>query len=162
MSPSAPPRVTQRDLARLAKVSHTTVSLALRDHPSIPAETRARITGLARKHRYQPDPMLAALNAYRVSRTPSRFQGTIAWLTNFETAGAWRGMIQAEGYFLGAQEQAQRLGYKLEEFWLGDPLLTARRATHVLQARGVRGLSVAQRARAAALLPLRGGNFWRR
>ena len=112
MSPSAPPRVTQRDLARLAKVSHTTVSLALRNHPSIPAQTRARITRLARKHRYQPDPMLDALNAYRVSRTPARFQGTIAWLTNFETAGAWRGMIQAEGYFLGAQEQAQRLGYK--------------------------------------------------
>ena len=143
MSPSAPPRVTQRDLARLAKVSHTTVSLALRNHPSIPAQTRARITRLARKHRYQPDPMLDALNAYRVSRTPARFQGTIAWLTNFETAGAWRGMIQAEGYFLGAQEQAQRLGYKLEEFWLGDPLLTARRSTHVLQARGVRGLIVA-------------------
>ena len=152
MIPSAPPRVTQRDLARLAKVSHTTVSLALRDHPSIPAETRARIAGLARKHRYRPDPMLAALNAYRVNRTPSRFQGTLAWVTSFETAGAWRGMIQAEGYFLGAEAQAGRLGYKLEEFWIGDPKLSARRATQVLQARGVRGLVVAP-------LPVAHGNL---
>ncbi len=143
MPPASPVRITQRELARLASVSHTTVSLALRGHPSIPAETRARIAELARKHRYQPDPMLAALNAYRVSRTPSRFQGTLGWLTRFESPAAWRGMIQAEGYFLGAEAQAQRLGYKLEEFWIGDPKLTAQRATHVLQSRGVRGLIVA-------------------
>lgn len=136
-------RVTQRDLARLARVSHTTVSLALRNHPSIPPATRARIAELARKHRYQPDPMLAALNAYRVRRAPSRFQGTLAWVTSFANPGAWRAMIQAEGYFLGAQARAERLGYKLEEFWIADPTLSARRATQVLQSRGVRGLIVA-------------------
>ena len=152
MNPSGPTRVTQRDLARLARVSHTTVSLALRDHPSIPPETRTRIAALARQHRYQPDPMLAALNAYRVSRTPARFQGTLVWLTSFATPSAWRGMIQAEGYFVGAQAQAGHLGYKLEEFWLGDPALTARRATHVLQARGVRGIVVAP-------LPVAHGNL---
>lgn len=143
MNPAGPARVTQRDLARLARVSHTTVSLALRDHPSIPMATRRRIAELARRHRYQPDPMLAALNAYRVSRTPSRFQGTLAWLTSFDTPQAWRGMIQAEGYFLGARAQAERLGYKLDEFWIGDPELTARRAAEVLQSRGVRGVIVA-------------------
>ncbi|MBI5693171.1 MAG: LacI family DNA-binding transcriptional regulator [Verrucomicrobia bacterium] len=140
---TALPRVTQRDLARLARVSHTTVSLALRDHPSIPAATRDRIHALARRHHYRPDPMLSALNAYRVNRRPSRFQGTLAWLTSFETRAAWRGMIQAEGYFLGAREQAERLGYQLDEFWIGDPTLSARRATEVLRSRGVRGLIVA-------------------
>ncbi|MSU49541.1 MAG: LacI family transcriptional regulator [Opitutus sp.] len=143
MSPSVAPRVTQRELARLARVSHTTVSLALREHPSIPPATRARIAALARKHRYRPDPMLAALNAYRVNRTPSRFQGTLAWLTSFATPRAWRDMVQAEGYFFGAQAQAQRLGYKLEEYWIADPALSARRSSEVLQARGVRGVIVA-------------------
>lgn len=143
MTPSAPMRVTQRELARLAKVSHTTVSLSLRDHPSIPAETRARIAALARQHRYRPDPMLAALNAYRLSRAPSRFQGTLVWLTSFDSAGGWRSMVQAEGYFLGAQAQAERLGYRLEEFWISEPKLTARRATQVLLSRGVHGLVVA-------------------
>ncbi len=143
MNPAGAARVTQRELARLARVSHTTVSLALRDHPSIPAATRRRIAELARRHHYQPDPMLAALNAYRVNRAPSHFQGTLAWLTSFDTPQAWRGMIQAEGYFLGAQAQAARLGYKLDEFWLGDPALTARRASEVLLSRGVRGLIVA-------------------
>jgi LacI family transcriptional regulator len=48
--------------------------------------------------------------------------------------------------------QAQKLGYKLEEFWIGDPSLTAQRATHVLQARGVRGIVVAP-------LPVAHGNL---
>jgi LacI family transcriptional regulator len=63
--------ITQRDLAKMAGVSHTTVSLALRQHPSISDETRARILKLAHKLSYRPDPMLAALNAYRVKRAPA-------------------------------------------------------------------------------------------
>jgi LacI family transcriptional regulator len=152
MTTSPTSRVTQRDLARLAKVSHTTVSLALRHHPSIPPATRDRIAALARRHRYQPDPMFAALNAYRVNRAPAFFQGTLVWLTSFATPGGWRSMVQAEGYFLGAQAQAQRLGYRLEEFWIVDPKVTARRATQVLQSRGVRGLIVAP-------LPVAHGNL---
>jgi len=154
MNPAGPARVTQRDLARLARVSHTTVSLALRDHPSIPVATRRRIAELARRHGYQPDPMLTALNAYRVSRAPSRFQGTLAWVTSFNAPHAWRDMIQAEGYFLGAQAQAERLGYRLDEFWIGDPALTARRASEVLQSRGVRGVIVAPLPVAHGELPL--------
>ena len=36
-------RKTLTDIARIAKVSHVTVSLALRAHPRIPATPRARI-----------------------------------------------------------------------------------------------------------------------
>jgi LacI family transcriptional regulator len=159
MSNRSSVRITQRDLARLARVSHTTVSLALRNHPSIPVETRARIAALAQKHKYRPDPMLAALNAYRLGRTSASFQGTLAWVTSFQTPTAWRSMIQAEGYFLGAAARAQQLGYKLEEFWLSDPQLTARRATEVLRARSIRGLIVAPLPVAHGDLGLRWNEF---
>ena len=152
MTTSPTSRVTQRDFARLAKVSHATVSLALRHLPSIPPATRDRIAALARRRRYQPDPMLAALKACRVSRAPARFQGTLVWLTSFVTPGGWQSLVQAEDYLLGAQAQAQRLGYRLEEFWIADPKVTARRATQVLQSRGVRGLIVAP-------LPVAHGNL---
>src|SRR5687768_14253018 len=98
-------RVTQRELARLASVSHTTVSLALRNHPSIPPETRERIAKLAQRHHYRPDPALSALNAYRVNRAAPRFHGTLGWLTCFPTPHGWRDMIQAEGYFDGARDK---------------------------------------------------------
>ena len=53
-------RVTLSDIAKEAKVHVTTVSLALRDHPRIPAETKQRIKDLAKKMGYAPDPILSA------------------------------------------------------------------------------------------------------
>ena len=40
--PASPNRVTLRDVARAAGCHFSTVSLALRDHPRLPVETRAR------------------------------------------------------------------------------------------------------------------------
>lgn len=120
-----------------------TVSLALRGHPSIPAATRARIVKLAEQHHYRPDPALAALNAYRVNRAAACFHGTLAWVTAFPTRDGWKNMIQTSGYFEGAARRADQLGYRLEEFWIAEPGLSAKRATQILLARGIRGLVVA-------------------
>lgn len=152
-------RLTQRDLARLARVSHTTVSLALRGHPSIPAETRQHILNLAERHHYRPDPALAALNAYRIHRATPSFHGLLAWLTCFPSPTGWRGMIQAEGYFLGAREKAERLGYRLEEIWAAEPGLTSKRLTQILLARGVQGLIVAPLPQAHGEIPLEWKHF---
>jgi len=54
-------QVTVRDLARLAGVSAATVSRALRDHPRISTQTRARIKALARRVGYRPNPRARAL-----------------------------------------------------------------------------------------------------
>lgn len=136
-------QVSQRGLARIAGVSAMTVSLALRGHPSIPAATRARIVKLAEQHHYRPDPALAALNAYRVNQAAACFHGTLAWVTAFPTREGWKNMIQTSGYFEGASRRADQLGYRLEEFWIAEPALNAKRATQILLARGIRGLVVA-------------------
>lgn len=120
-----------------------TISLALRDHPSISASRRAQIRKLAKKHGYQPDPALAALNAYRINNRAKRYQGALAWLTSFPSADGWRCMIHAEGYYNGACKRAAELGYQVEPFWVGEPGLSAKRAAQVLLARGVQGLIVA-------------------
>ena len=69
MVPEAPApdgeRVTLRDIARRAGVSHMTVSRALRNEGSISAERRAEIMRIAREMGYEPDPFLSALVAYR-------------------------------------------------------------------------------------------------
>ena len=136
-------RISQRDLARMAGVSHTTISLALRNDPSISKELRNRIQSIAAQHNYQPDPALAVLNAYRLGKNITPFQGNIAWIINFEHKEDWRRMLQTEGYFEGARKRAQELGYNLEEFWIGAPDLTPKRATQILATRGVRGIIVA-------------------
>jgi DNA-binding LacI/PurR family transcriptional regulator len=48
-------RVSIKDIARAAGVSHSTVSRALRDSPLVKAETRSRIQDLAREMGYSPD-----------------------------------------------------------------------------------------------------------
>jgi LacI family transcriptional regulator len=44
-----------RELARIANLSPSAVSLALRDSPKISVSTRDRVRKLAEQHSYQPD-----------------------------------------------------------------------------------------------------------
>ena len=73
-------RVTLKDIARETGVSHVTVSLALRHHSSIPAATRERIQAAALRLGYRPDPVLAALNTYRLASHSTPYQGNLAWI----------------------------------------------------------------------------------
>ena len=132
-------RVTQSAIAKKAKVSQVTVSLALRDHPSIPESTRIRIKGIADNLGYHPDPMLSSLVAYRQLKKPASFQGVLAWVTNYPTENGWYGGQQV-GYFMGAQQRANQLGYKLETFWLRQPKLNQNAAARILSSRSISGL----------------------
>lgn len=112
-------RVTQGDVARVAGVHSTTVSLALRDSPALPPETRLRIKKLALEMGYFPDPMLQALVSYREACRGDRPLRTIAVLTNGPTEWGWRDCAPHEEAFVGMQHRAQELGFALEHFWLG-------------------------------------------
>lgn len=54
-------RVSIRDIARLAEVSHSTVSRALGDSPLVSSETKARIQRLAQEMGYSPDAQARSL-----------------------------------------------------------------------------------------------------
>lgn len=55
-----------RDVARLAEVSHQTVSRVLNDHPSIRPETRARVESAIAQLGYQPNQAARALATQRM------------------------------------------------------------------------------------------------
>ena len=55
------PRVSIKDIARAADVSHSTVSRALSDSPLVSAETKARVQHLAREMGYSPDAQARSL-----------------------------------------------------------------------------------------------------
>ena len=136
------PRVTLREVAAKAGVHHTTASRALKNDPRVQADTLAKIRSIAEEMGYMPDPMLASLNAYRHASRVSPYHGTIAWITNFPRRDGWRESSCYELYFQGAREQLMRHGYQLEEFWLRETDLSARRASQVLLHRGIRGLLI--------------------
>lgn len=133
--------MTVRDIALKAGVHFTTVSRALSRHPSIPLQTCKRIRKIADKMGYVPDPMLSALNAYRVQQQAPTYHGNIAWVTNAATRDGWATLSETfRIYQVGARLRANELGYNLEEFWLREPGLTWKRSSDILAARNIRGL----------------------
>ncbi len=136
-------RVTLAEVARQAGVHRTTVSLALRNHPSLPAATRDRLQALAREMGYRPDPALQALLAYRRHARPQREVPPIAYLTHWDTRWGWTQPRAQARFHAGAASKAFQLGYSLEHFWLGEPNLTHQRMSDILFARGITGLIVA-------------------
>ena len=99
--PSNRIRSTLRDVALAAGCHYSTVSLALRDHPRIPSETKSRIREAAKRLGYRPDPALAALSAYRTIKHPARGQTVVAWLTNYATESGWKESACNIDYFEG-------------------------------------------------------------
>jgi LacI family transcriptional regulator len=135
--------VTQTDVARVAGVHNTTVSLALRNSPLIPAETRKRIRAVAAEMGYCPDPALRALVAYRNSRRDKHQFSTLAYVTNWESKWGWQDLPAQAQLFAGAQRRATEIGFQLEHLWLGEPGMSQRRLSDMLLHRGITGVLLA-------------------
>ena len=136
-------RVTIRDVAAVAGVHFTTVSLALRGSGQLPQATRERIQKVAEEMGYRPDPMLAALNVYRRAKRPPRYQATIAWINNWPQREALHANLGFREYYEGAKQRAEQIGYVLEEFWLREPGMTPERLTAILRARNIEAILLA-------------------
>lgn len=147
-------RITLRDIAARCDISATAVSLALRNHPSIPESTRERVRGVATALNYRPDPALAALNHYRHQRSSSAEGYVLAYVTCFEKRNGWQQSPFFRRVYRGAFAQAGTLGYRMEHFWLSEPGLTGERFAHVLEARGIRGMVIAPMPLPASSLEL--------
>lgn len=130
-------------IAREAKVHVTTVSLALRSHPSIPLVTRDRIQTIARSLGYRPDPVLSSLVAYRQGMKPASKAASIAYLTAGPSREQWRTEPALVEIYRGASQRADQHGYRLEEFWVHEPGITPRRWSQIFLARGIESILIA-------------------
>lgn len=139
-------RVTLRDVARASGVHLATVSRALRNDSQVGKATAAEVRRIAEQMGYRPDPMLAALSAYRSQTKKQAYHATIAWVTNDYTRDGWS-CTTFDIYFKAARERAAEMGYQLEEFWLREPGITPKRASSILRSRGITGLILAPQPR---------------
>jgi LacI family transcriptional regulator len=138
----SPGRVTLRDVAAKVGVSHVTVSLALRNHPSIPLARREQVKRVAEQMGYRPDPLLSSLVVYRHGKRPVQVQSSLVWLNHWDQPERLRGQHREfDAYWRGATAAAERFGYHLEEIrWTAD--ITAQRFERILLTRGVRGVLI--------------------
>jgi LacI family transcriptional regulator len=135
--------VRLQDIADAAGVSRAAVSMALRNHASISVATRTRIQELARKLGYQPNPLVSALMSYqRTTQARRATHLTLAMVLNFSRRGDWRSYV-SDDLISSAAARAGQLGYRLEEFWLGDLKMSPQRLSSVLYQRSTPGVIVA-------------------
>lgn len=133
------PRISMRDIAKMAGVSHSTVSLALKNHPRISEEVKQRIRKLCEEVGYRPDPMLAALAHYRLTKSEMPISSGIAWINAWPKPEDLRKHREFDFYWKGAYAAADKFGYRLEEFQLGRDM-SPHRLHQILATRGIRGL----------------------
>ena len=132
--------ITLRDIAERAGVHLSTVSLALKNSPHLPIETRTRLQALSKKLGYRPNPLVSALMAQRGRRRDARVRSAIAYLLVYPKEFAWRENPLHQSIYEGAKERAEEFGFNVSTFDLSDGQLTVDRLETILAARGITGL----------------------
>ena len=118
-------RPTLKDVAREAGFHVTTISLALRNHPSIPDATRTKIKAIADRLGYEVNPVFHALSRFRKSGRVRAPAPRIAYIENFGAGTGLTRPVYAEQILEGARRQAGVLGYDLDVLSLGEDDLDA-------------------------------------
>ena len=133
---------TMAEVAKACGVSKNTVSLALRGSPRISEVTRGRIEETARALGYRLNPTVAHLMAeLRQNRSPG-FQATLAIINAHESRDAFIDHPTIPVYVAGCRERAKQLGYRLDEFWLHEPMMPVARWLSIFRTRTIRGVVI--------------------
>jgi DNA-binding LacI/PurR family transcriptional regulator len=142
------------DIARHIGVDRSTVSLALRQQPRIPAATQARVAAAAASLGYTPDPLLGAFNLHRVTRRAAPAGLAIALVSDLPSRRELERSDLHREVLAGARTAAGRLGFAVTVLFTGAGHLPPRRLDQVLRARGIPGVIVAGCRLSTTALPL--------
>ena len=133
---------TLRTIAQMAKVSKTTVSLCLRDHPRIRPEVRQRIQRLAAEAGYRPNALVANLFAQLRTNKTATYQSTLGLLCVAKNPAELETVHTFRSWIAGCRARATEQGYGFDQLWLYEPGITPARLVEILDARNIRGLAV--------------------
>jgi LacI family transcriptional regulator len=129
-----------RHLAKLAGLSASAVSLALRDSPKISAATKKKVRQLADKAGYKPDAKVVAMMTHLRKPRAIRQQACFGVISFYDTLRPWERSQHLTRIHQGMTRRADELGYRLEPLFLRAPGMTHRRFSDILDARGIDGL----------------------
>lgn len=132
---------TLRTLAAELGLSAATVSEALRESPRVKPETRRRVQEAAARAGYQHNPLVGSVMADLRRRQLQGSRGVIGALNYAERANPRRARFH-DAILAGAGRRAEELGFRLEQFWVGEKRLSLKRLNTVLLTRGIQGVVV--------------------
>ena len=129
-----------RHVARLAELSPSAVSLALRDSPKISEATKKKVRQLADKLGYRPDAKVIEMMTHLRKPRAVRQEACFGVISFYEDQHPWETSRHLKQVYEGMKRRAGELGYRLEPLWLRAPGMTYRREKGILDARGIEGL----------------------
>lgn len=151
--------VTLRHIAAACGLHTSTISLALKNAPSIPLPTRLRIHAAAAKLGYRPNIGARNLALLRLDKNTTGAL-PIAWINQEPERHHWRTDVAARRYYDAARRRAEASGYRLDPIWAREPGMTPTRLMQVLRARGITGaLLPVHRHSDASLLSVNWSDF---
>ena len=136
-------KVPLREIAVKAGVTRMAVSLALRGKAGVSESLRQKIQKISKQLGYAPDPEVAKLLSHIRSHSHPKTKACLALLVYGEKKGVWRRSPTERKYIEGAEKRAATYGYKMEEFWVNEPGMSAQRLGKVIWSRGIEGVIIA-------------------
>lgn len=121
-------------------VSKATVSLALRNSPEVSAGMKLKVHEVAKRLGYQLNPALGQLLSQ--IRNRDNYRATLALVNAHSKKSSLHDHPTIPEYVEGVRSRADSLGYRLDEFWLHEPLTQARRLKSIMLTRGIKGVIV--------------------
>lgn len=134
---------TIRDIAQHSGYSKTAVSLALRNDPRIPGSTRTEILAAAHALGYRANPVFAHMMRSVRESGALHAKATLGLLHGFPERDPSRSIPYHADLVAGARARAEELGYTLDELWMEEPGMSARRLSNIIRARGIRAVLIA-------------------
>ncbi|MDF7823482.1 LacI family DNA-binding transcriptional regulator [Pontiellaceae bacterium B12227] len=132
-------KVTVCDIAKKLGIHPSTVSLALNNSPKVAAATLKKVHGAAEEMGYQRNPYVSALMSARRNGKDPDNPPVIAVVTATDSPDELKARYNRSRFVDGCTSVAQSLGIKLEQFWIGEPEMSARRLNDIFYNRGIRG-----------------------
>lgn len=135
-------RVTMKDVAQRAGVSITSVSLALRNHPSLLPSTRERLQNLAKEMGYTPNPMVSALMSQVASGRVVN-QGVVIGIlvdSHFDPKANPDPNAYSNRILSGIFTRLKELGCERELFVFSSQERKQKRLNQILRARAIQGV----------------------
>lgn len=133
-----------KDIAAIANVDVSTVSLALRNSIKVADETRRRITEIADRLSYRRDPVNFALSARRLRISNAQLnRPAILFLTNRPDMADFNAAPHMPAFFEGVKHQAELMGFACELQLISDSQQRDSHFESQLLAKRVQGIILA-------------------
>ncbi len=132
-------KVTMLDLAKRLNISKSAVSLALKNSSMISKKTRDKVLKTAKSMGYVRNELVSSMMSSMKKKSYESFSESIALINGNKDEYALTNHPTLPKYYVGIKEEAKRLGYSLNEFWLHDPRLTPEILAKTLRSRSIRG-----------------------